>query len=92
MAAAGLAGSADDQVFASAIVGGYVVLTENVGYFARLAADYNNASRHHPGLLIGLSSRFSRRPSGMSALIGAVQFVAQQQLDDRVIYLTVPHG
>ena len=87
VAAAGLAGSADDQVFEAAIAGGYVVLTENVGDFARLAADYSNAGRHYPGLLIALSSRFSRRPSGIPALIAAVQPVAQQQLDDRVVYL-----
>jgi hypothetical protein len=87
VAAAGLAGSPDAEVFEAAITGDYVVLTENVGDFARLAADYSNAGRSHPGLLIALSSRFSRRPSGVAALIAAVQPVAQEDLDDRVVYL-----
>ena len=87
MATAGLAGSPDAEVFEAAITGGYVVLTENVGDFARLAADYTNAGRSHPGLLIALSSRFSRRPSGVAALIAAVQPATQEHLDDRVVYL-----
>ena len=87
VAAAGLAGSPDAEVFEAAIAGGYVVLTENVGDFARLAADYSTAGRQHPGLLIALSSRFSRRPSGIAALVAAVQPVAQQDLGDRVVYL-----
>ena len=87
VAVAGLAGSPDDQVFAVANAAGYVVLTENVGDFTRLAADYTTAGRSHAGLLIALSARFSRRPSGVPALIAAVQSVAEQHLDDRVVYL-----
>ena len=83
----GLAGSGDDLVLETAIAEGYVVLTENVGDFARLAAEVSTAGRSHPGLLIALSSRFSRRPSGIPALVAAVESVAQEILDDRVVYL-----
>lgn len=87
VATIGLAGSADNQVFEAAIAGGYVLLTENVSDFMRLAAEYSGAGRSHPGLLIALSSRFSRRPSGLPALVAAVQSIAQQHFDDRVVYL-----
>ena len=57
-----LAGRSDLDVFATAVADGYVLLTENVADFARIAADHLTAGHHHPGVLIALSSRFSRRP------------------------------
>jgi Domain of unknown function (DUF5615) len=86
----GLAGSADLDVFAAAVAGGYAVLTENVGDFPRLAAEHSAAGGHHHGLLIALSSRFSRQPAGSAALVSAVNEAAQQSLDDRVVYLKQP--
>ncbi len=83
----GLAGSADADVFAAAITSGYAVLTENVGDFVRLAAEHSTAGGHHHGLVIALSSRFSRQPAGSAALVAAVKDVAQESLDDRVVYL-----
>lgn len=86
----GLAGSADPDVFAAAVASGYTVLTENVGDFTRLAAEHSTAGGHHHGLLIALSSRFSRQPAGSAALVAAVNDAAQQSLDDRVVYLKQP--
>ena len=86
----GLAGSADPEVFAAALAGGYVLLTENVGDFTRPAAEHGSAGRHHEGLLIALSSRFSRQPAGTAALVAAVRAVAQQELADRIVYLKQP--
>lgn len=83
----GLAGSPDEDVFAAAVANGYVVLTENVGDFTRLAAEHNTAGGHHHGLLIALSSRFSRQPAGAATLIAAVKDAAKQSFEDRVIYL-----
>lgn len=83
----GLAGSADADVFASAVARGYGVLTENVGDFTRLAAEHSTAGGRHHGLLITLSSRFSRQPADSAALVAAVSEGAQQPLDDRVVYL-----
>ena len=85
-----LAGSPDPEVFAAAIGGGYSVLTENVVDFTRIAAEHSNAGAHHHGLLIALSSRFSRRPHGIEPLIAAIQAVAGERLDDRVVYLEQP--
>jgi hypothetical protein len=88
----GLAGSADADVFAAAVASGYAVLTENVGDFTCLAAEHSTAGAHHHGLLIALSSRFSRRPAGSAVLVAAVNEAAQQPLDDRVVYLKQPNG
>ena len=57
-----LAGRFDLDVFGTAIVDGYVLLTENVADFARIAADHLTAGHHHPGVLIALSTRFSPAP------------------------------
>ncbi len=81
-----LAGASDADVFGFAVAGGYAVLTENVGDFTRIAAEQNLAGNHHHGLLIGLSSRFSRRPAGLQPLITAIQAVASEDIEDRVIY------
>ena len=83
----GPAGSADPDVFAAALAGGYALVTENVGDFTRLAAEHSTAGGHHHGLLIALSSRFSRQPAGFAALVAALSEAAQQLLADRVVYL-----
>ena len=58
----GMAGRSDADVLAAAADGEYALLTENVSDFARLCGEHVAAGRHHFGLLIALSSRFSRRP------------------------------
>jgi len=83
----GLAGRSDLDVFATAVADGYVLLTENVADLARIAADHLTAGHHHPGVLIALSSRFSRRPAGKGALVVAVLATADEPLEDRVVFL-----
>lgn len=82
-----LAGRSDLDLFATAVVDGYVLLTENVADFARIAADHLTAGHHHPGVLIALSSRFSRRAAGRGALVAAVLTTADGPLEDRVVFL-----
>ena len=82
-----LAGASDPELFGAAVAGGYSVLTENVGDFTRIAAEHSTAGGHHDGLLIALSSRFSRRPAGIGPLIAAIQAMADEQIADRVVYL-----
>jgi hypothetical protein len=83
----GLAGSSDPEVFAAAIVDGRALLTENVADFARISAEHVSAGQHHPGVLIALSSRFSRRAAGIEPLATAVRDIADQPLIDRLVYL-----
>jgi predicted nuclease of predicted toxin-antitoxin system len=83
----GLAGRSDDDLLAVAVADGLTLLTENVADFARLAAEHLTAGRHHRGVLIALSSRFSRRPAGLGALVASIRSLAHEELDDRVVYL-----
>lgn len=83
----GLAGRSDPDLFAAAVAEGYPLLTENVADFARISADHLNAGRHHPGLLLALSSRFLRRPAGIGQLVAALSAIVGEQLGDRLIYL-----
>jgi predicted nuclease of predicted toxin-antitoxin system len=92
VATLGLAGRADADMFATAVAGGYVVLTEDVGDFSRLAAECITSGNHHHGLLIALSSRFSRRPAGITPLVAAIKAIAHEQFDDRVVYLDRPQA
>lgn len=87
VAALRLAGASDTEVFGAAIAGGYAILTENVGDFIRIAAEHSTAGGRHPGVLIALSSRFSRRPAGVQPLVTTIQAVADEDIQDRVVYL-----
>jgi hypothetical protein len=84
---ASLAGQSDQEVFAAACEQARTVLTKNVADFAQISADHLTSGGHHPGVLIALSSRFSRRASGLNRLVAAVKALAGQPLDDLVIYL-----
>jgi Domain of unknown function (DUF5615) len=86
----GLAGSSDREVLAAAVARGRALLTENVADYARISAEHLTAGQHHAGVLIVLSSRFSRRPAGIPSLVEAILGVAGEQLADRVIYLQSP--
>lgn len=83
----GLAGRSDPEILAAAVSDGYTLLTENVADFAHVSAEHLTAGRHHGGVLIALSSRFSRRRAGIGSLVAAIHTVADQELGDRLIYL-----
>lgn len=83
----GLAGRSDLDVFAAATEQTRTTLTENVGDFTHISAEHLTAGGHHQGVLIALSSRFSRRPAGIGSLLSAIHAVSTQQLEDRVVYL-----
>jgi len=82
-----LGGAPDAEIFGAAVAGGFCVLTENVGDFARIAADHSAGGGHHTGVHIALSSRFSRRPAGLRPLVDAIRAIADEPIADRVIYL-----
>lgn len=86
----GLAGSSDPDLLAAAAAQQYVLLTENVADFARASAELLLSGGHHAGVLVALSSRFSRRPREVQAIAEAVAAVCRQDLRDRVVYLERP--
>jgi predicted nuclease of predicted toxin-antitoxin system len=83
----GMAGRSDPDVLSAAAENGYVLVTENVSDFARIAAERLTAGAHHRGVVIALSSRFSRRPSGIPNIAAAIRALADEELDDRLVYL-----
>lgn len=83
----GLAGRSDLEVFAAAVHDARAVLTENVGDFSQISADHLTSGEHHAGVLSALSSRFSRRPSGVGKLVAAIRCLSDRVLDDLVVYL-----
>jgi hypothetical protein len=86
----GMAGRSDADVFAAAVDGGFVLLTENVSDFVRLCGEHVAAGQHHSGVLIALSSRFWRRPAGYAKIAAAAAPLPGDQLDDRVVCLERP--
>lgn len=86
----GLAGSSDPEILAAAVARERALLTENVADFTRISAEHLSAGQHHGGMLIALSSRFSRRPAGIPSLVEAILAIAGQELTDRVVYLSAP--
>lgn len=86
----GMAGRSDIDVLAAAVEQELVVLTENVGDFTHISAEHLTNGDHHSGVIIALSSRFSRRPAGIKPLVAAILVIADQELDDRVVYLEHP--
>jgi hypothetical protein len=86
----GMAGRPDPDVLAASTASDRVLLAENVADFARICAERLSAGNHHPGVLIALSSRFSRRPAGIPRLAKAVQAATGLRLEDRVVYLAAP--
>jgi hypothetical protein len=86
----GLTARSDADVFTAAAEREYALLTENVSDFAQRCGEHVAAGRHHFGVLIAPSSRFSRRPAGYSEIAAAVAAVADDQLLDRLVYLERP--
>jgi len=85
-----LAGEPDEPVLSAAVALEAVVLTENVADFARLAAERIARGSSHPGVLIALSSRFSRRRAHLGVLAAAVVGMRDEDLRGRVVYLERP--
>jgi predicted nuclease of predicted toxin-antitoxin system len=86
----GMAGTPDPAVFAYAGAENRPLLTENVADFVTIAAHHSTTGARHPGLLIALSNRFSRRASGHAAIVKAIHAHQHEELIDRIIYLDVP--
>jgi hypothetical protein len=79
-----MAASSDPDVFVYAVAETYVLLTENVADFVTIAAEHSTTGAHHRGVLIALTSRFSRRPAGRAALVTAIQAHSAEELTDRI--------
>jgi hypothetical protein len=74
-----LRGLADEELLVVAAREGRALVSENVADFMRLYGEWGAAGRRHAGIVIALSSRFSRTPDGYAVLVDSlVELCAQR--------------
>lgn len=67
-----LRGLADEELLVVAAREGRALVSENVADFMRLYGEWGAAGRRHAGIVIALSSRFSRTPAGYEVLVDSL--------------------
>jgi len=67
-----LRGLADEELLAVAARERRALVSENVADFMRLYGEWGAAGRRHAGIVIALSSRFSRTPTGYEVLLDSL--------------------
>ena len=74
-----LRGLADEELLAVAAGEERALISENVADFMRLYGEWGAAGRRHAGIVIALSSRFSRTPAGYEVFVDSlVELCAQR--------------
>ena len=74
-------GESDESQLESAAQGGRVLLTFNVGHFARLHHEWLSGSRHHAGIIVS-----SQRPIG--DFLALASSLTAEEMRDRLEYLS----
>jgi hypothetical protein len=74
-----LRGLADEELLAVAAREGRALVSENVADFMRLYGEWGAAGRRHAGIVIALSSRFSRTPEGYAVLVDSLVELCTQR-------------
>lgn len=90
-----LRGLADEELLVVAAREGRTLVSENVADFMRLYGEWGAAGRRHAGIVIALSSRFSRTPGGHEVLVDSLlelcaQRPGQEPLADAIHFLVRP--
>lgn len=87
-----LRGLADEELLVVAAREGRALVSENVADFMRLYGEWGSTGRRHAGIVIALSSRFSRTPAGYEVLVDSLvelcgQHPGHEALADAVHFL-----
>jgi hypothetical protein len=89
-----LRGLADEELLVVTAREGRAVVSENVADFMRLYGEWGAAGRRHPGIVIALSSHFSRTPAGYEVFVDSlVELCSQRPEDDALadaVHFLVP--
>jgi len=90
-----LRGLADEELLVIAAREGRALVSENVADFMRLYGEWGAAGRGHAGIVIALSSRFSRTPAGYEVFVDSLAELCEQRpadeaLADAVHFLSRP--
>jgi Domain of unknown function (DUF5615) len=76
-----LRGLADEELLVVAAREGRALVSENVADFMRLYGEWGAGGRRHAGIVIALSSRFSRTPAGHEVLVDSLAALCAQQAE-----------
>lgn len=74
-----LRGLADEELLVIAAREGRALVSENVADFMRLYGEWGAAGRQHAGIVIALSSHFSRTPAGYEVLVDSLAELCTQR-------------
>jgi len=77
-----LRGLSDEELLVVAAGEGRALVSENVADFMRLYGEWGAANRRHAGIVIALSSRFSRTPAGYEVLVGSLAELCARRPED----------
>lgn len=80
-----LRGLADEELLVVAAREGRVLVSENVADFMRLYGEWGATGRKHAGIVIALSSRFSRTPGGYEVLVDSLAELCAQRVEDEAL-------
>lgn len=78
-------GVPDDEVFRRARADGRVIVTDNVGDFARLVAEAADRGEAHPGVVFAVQPAFDRaQPGVVGAMVRSLAALARSANADRL--------
>jgi len=80
-----LRGLADEELLVVAAREGRALVSENVADFMRLYGEWGVVGRRHAGVVIALSSRFSRTPAGYEVLVDSLVELSAQHREDEAL-------
>lgn len=81
-----LRGLADGELLVVAAREGRALVSENVADFMRLYGEWGaDASLRHTGIVIALSSRFSRTPAGYEVLVDSLVELCARRPEDEAL-------
>lgn len=80
-----LRGLADEELLVVAAREGRALVSENVADFMRLYGEWGGAGRRHAGIVIALSSRFSRTPAGYEVLVESLVELSARYPEDEAL-------
>lgn len=72
-------GLADEELLVVAAREGRALVSENVVDFMRIYGEWGASERRHAGIVIALSSRFSRTPAGYEVLVDSLDDLCEQR-------------
>jgi len=81
-----LRGLADEELLVIAAREGRALVSENVADFMRLYGEWGASGRGHAGIVIALSSRFSRTPAGYEVFVDSLGSLCERRPEPEALF------